>query len=112
VTVRRSSPVVTLLLIAGNILAAFALLFNPELAFAFGFRPDHPSLAGAISCLFLHSNVVHLLGNMVFLAAVGVAVELAAGRIQATVASAGKPATAARSSRRWRRVRSTSSSWT
>jgi membrane associated rhomboid family serine protease len=85
VTVRRSSPVVTLLLIAGNILAAFALLFNPELAFAFGFRPDHPSLAGAISCLFLHSNVVHLLGNMVFLAAVGVAVELAAGAFRFAV---------------------------
>ena len=77
--VRRSLPVVTLLLITANILAAFALLFNPELAYQFGFRPDHPAFSSAITCLFLHSNVVHLMGNMVFLAAVGAAVELAAG---------------------------------
>ena len=81
-SVKTRLPLVTLLLIAANILAAFSLLLNPELAFQLGFRPQHPSLVGAITGLFLHSNVLHLLGNMVFLAAVGAAVELATGSLR------------------------------
>lgn len=75
----RRIPIVTLLLIGANLLAAFALLVDPGLAFELGFRPDSPNLSDAFSCLFLHANVLHLLGNMVFLAAVGAAVELASG---------------------------------
>ncbi len=79
---RSRLPLVTLLLIAANILAAFSLLLNPDLALQLGFRPNYPSLVGAFTSLFLHANVLHLLGNMVFLAAVGAAVELATGSVR------------------------------
>lgn len=72
-------PWVTLLLIAANIVPAFGLLFDPQIADEFGFRPDSPTLLAALTCLFLHLNVVHLMGNMVFLAAVGPSVEFAVG---------------------------------
>ncbi|MGV3613997.1 MAG: rhomboid family intramembrane serine protease [Fimbriimonas sp.] len=82
---RSRLPVVTLILIGANLLAAFGLLFDPNLAYEFGFRPDHPSLRGVLTSLFLHANVFHLLGNMVFLAAVGAAVELASGSFRFAV---------------------------
>lgn len=44
-----------------------------------GFLPREPNLLDAVACMFLHVNIFHLLGNMVFLAAVGPAVEFAAG---------------------------------
>lgn len=75
----RRVPLVTLLLITANIVAAFALFVYPDYAYQLGFRPDRPRFGAALSSLFLHANVVHLLGNMVFLAAVGAAVELATG---------------------------------
>lgn len=78
----RRLPVVTILLIAANILAAYGLLFDPMLVREYGFRADRPSLHHAVTCLFLHANVLHLLGNMVFLAAVGSAVELASGSVR------------------------------
>jgi membrane associated rhomboid family serine protease len=74
--------VVTLILIAANLGAAFAVLGFPELISSFGFRSDAPSLQSALVSLFLHENVVHLLGNMVFLAAVGAAVEMASGSLR------------------------------
>ena len=75
----RRAPWATLLLLAANLFAAFALLLDPLLAENLGFRPDEPTVRSALAGLFLHANVVHLLGNMVFLAAVGAAVELATG---------------------------------
>lgn len=75
-------PLVTLSLVAANLFAAFALLVNPDLAATLGFRPDAPSVLTTVTCLFLHANVIHLLGNLVFLAAVGGAVEVAAGRFR------------------------------
>ncbi len=72
-------PITTLLLIAANMLAAFATLLQPDLIDQFSFRDDHPSIQTAFTSLFLHQNIVHLLGNMVFLAAVGASVELATG---------------------------------
>lgn len=79
---RPRLPLVTLLLIAANIAAAFSLVIDPDLALQFGFRSDHPSVFTAFTSLFLHANLIHLLGNMVFLAAVGAAVELATGSIR------------------------------
>ncbi len=76
---RSRVPLVTLLLIAANIAAAFSLIVDPDLISQFGFRSRHPSILTAITSLFLHANLVHLLGNMFFLAAVGAAVELATG---------------------------------
>lgn len=69
----------TLTLIAANILAAFFVLVRPEMIEDYGFRSSAPSLLTAFSSLFVHANALHLMGNMVFLAAVGVAVEIATG---------------------------------
>jgi membrane associated rhomboid family serine protease len=81
----RRVPFVTLLLIVANIAAAFLLLIDPNLAYQFGFRPDQPHVLNILTCLFLHANVLHLLGNMLFLAAVGAAVELATGSLRFVV---------------------------
>lgn len=75
-------PITTLLLIAANLIAAFVVLFQPELIEEFAFHPDHPSFQAALTSLFLHEHIVHLLGNMVFLAAVGASVELATGSLR------------------------------
>lgn len=72
-------PIVTLLLIAINVAAAFFLVAAPDQIMEIGFSPRQPSLLDAFACMFLHVNIFHLLGNMVFLAAVGPAVEFAAG---------------------------------
>lgn len=72
-------PFATLLVIAANIFAAFVLLFQPDLVNTYGFIATQPNFLAAFTCLFLHLNVLHLLGNMLFLAAVGPAVEIAAG---------------------------------
>lgn len=73
-------PWLSLVLIGLNMVAAFALYFNSELAFEYGFRPNVPKFSAALVSPFLHLNLIHLLGNMVFLAGVGPAVEFAAGR--------------------------------
>lgn len=72
-------PILTLLLTAANLFAAFAVLLDPQLVDQFGFSAAHPSVLTALTSMFLHQNVFHLLGNMVFLAAVGASVELATG---------------------------------
>lgn len=72
-------PIVTLLLIIANLFAAFAVAFNSELVMDLGFNPKDPNFLTIFTSLFLHQNLFHLLGNMVFLAAVGAAVELATG---------------------------------
>jgi membrane associated rhomboid family serine protease len=66
-------------LIVANILAAFFVLIRPELIDTYGFKATEPSLVTVFSSMFVHANAIHLLGNMVFLAAVGVAVEIATG---------------------------------
>ncbi len=72
-------PILTLLLIAANLVAAFMVLLNPPLVDQFGFSAAHPTFLTAFTSMFLHQNVLHLMGNMVFLAAVGASVELATG---------------------------------
>ena len=69
----------TLLLAGANIAAAYAITWDPLLINTYGFQSDHPSLKTAITCLFLHENVLHLLGNLLFMIAVGGSVELATG---------------------------------
>lgn len=76
---RTRLPAATLILIAVNLMAAFGVLTTPELIDQFGFNPSTPSGLTGFTCLFLHANLIHLLGNMVFLAAVGSSVELATG---------------------------------
>lgn len=81
---RQRFPTVTLLLISANLSAAFAIVafHDHDLKNQFGFHPDHPTFQSIFTSLFMHANVVHLLGNMIFLAAVGAAVELAAGSLR------------------------------
>ena len=81
-TDRYRIPIATLLLVAANLIAAFAILFQPELIDLLGFKASEPSPQAAITSLFLHANLFHLLGNMVFLAAVGVTVESATGSLR------------------------------
>ena len=76
------TPVLTLLLIGANLLAAFAVVAAPGYVSEVGFRADRPTLMGAFAGPFLHANLFHLLGNLVFLAAVGAAVELATGALR------------------------------
>ena len=79
---RRTSsrtPWATLLLIVANLAVAFSLYVVPNVVERLGFHADEPRLVGVIAGLFVHANLAHLLGNMVFLAAVGAAVELATG---------------------------------
>ena len=79
---RNSVPIATVLIVAANLVAAFAVVVSPELISDLGFRANRPSILTAFSSLFLHANLLHLLGNMVFLAAVGAAVELATGSLR------------------------------
>ena len=78
----KSLPTATLLLIAANIAAAFLLFIDPTLVDTYGFSVAQPNAISAITCLFLHANVIHLLGNMVFLAAAGPATEPAFGSLK------------------------------
>ena len=72
-------PILTLLLTAANLFAAFAVLLDPLLVNEFGFNAASPTALSAVTSMFIHQNVFHLLGNMLFLAAVGASVELATG---------------------------------
>ncbi len=78
----RRSPVVSLLILAANLAAAFLLFYQPDLIETYGFIPARPTVVAALASLFLHANLVHLLGNMVFLAAAGPAAESAVGSLR------------------------------
>lgn len=78
----RRVPLVTLILLTANLVAAVALLAYPDFAYTLGFRSDAPSVRDMVTSLFLHANLFHLLGNMIFLAAVGAAAEIATGAIR------------------------------
>lgn len=77
--VAKRIPWVTLLLIGINIIAAFLAVFTVNFIESYGFQATNPSLLTVFSNQFVHANAVHLMGNMVFLAAVGAAVEIATG---------------------------------
>lgn len=79
-TKNSRNPIVTLSLVVANVAVAYLVAFWPDAVIDFGFRADEPVWYTALTSLFLHQNLMHLLGNLVFLAAVGPAVELAAGR--------------------------------
>jgi len=74
-------PWITLGLILVSLLGSLLVALDPDSAPEFAFNPMSPTFATALASLFLHANVLHLLGNMVFLAAVGPKVEAVAGKI-------------------------------
>ncbi len=47
----------------------------------YGFIPAFPRLSNAITYMFLHGSIMHLVGNMVFLWLVGCVLELGCGRV-------------------------------
>ena len=79
-------PVATLALIALSLVAAFFTLTNSDSLLRWGYIPQplgdptaFQRIATAFTSLFVHLDPLHLLGNMLVLAAVGPAVERAAG---------------------------------
>ncbi|MBX3097376.1 MAG: rhomboid family intramembrane serine protease [Fimbriimonadaceae bacterium] len=74
---RGNVPWVALVLIGLNLLGALGALLNPTLNDRLGFWVTRPNPFHALTSIFLHANVLHLLGNLVFLAAVGPLVEFA-----------------------------------
>lgn len=84
-TARARIPVVTLLLIALQMGAAFAVFLRPELVENLGFRPAEPWGLPLLASILLHANLFHLLGNMLFLAAVGPPLEFAIGPLRTLI---------------------------
>lgn len=78
-------PWLTLALISANLGFAFALWLDPSIADSLGFSSHHPAIGDAFFSMFLHLNIFHLLGNMVFLAAVGPLVEYSSGWLKLAV---------------------------
>jgi len=75
----RRIPWIGLSFLMVNLVMAFAVTFLPYLSFEYGFSATNPSFKGALGSLFIHQNILHLLGNMLVLSTVGLAVELALG---------------------------------
>lgn len=79
-------PVVTLLLLLGNILLFFASVKGLDLTDAtarvVGLVPGNPTLVGLLTHIFFHANLTHLFGNMLLLWLFGPHVEEALGRWQ------------------------------
>ncbi|MCG9893948.1 MAG: rhomboid family intramembrane serine protease [Fimbriimonadaceae bacterium] len=77
---RSQTPMVSLALILMNLAGAVAAIIDPGIAFRFGFSPAEPSFMTAFLGLFLHLNAWHLMGNLIFLSAVGPLLEFSVGR--------------------------------
>jgi membrane associated rhomboid family serine protease len=75
----QAVPWVTLALVGLNLAASFLGAVDRQVVLEFSFDPRSPSGLLALTSLFVHANTLHLLGNLVFLAAVGPRVEETAG---------------------------------
>jgi membrane associated rhomboid family serine protease len=79
----RRRPVVTWLLVGANVLVhVLTRLFDPSpaLVYSLAFKPATPSLFTAITACFLHADLFHLVGNVLYLALLGGPVEDRLGR--------------------------------
>lgn len=72
-------PWFTLAMLAANLGAYTFSVFRPGLSENLAFSSFDPKLTTAFSSIFLHGNLLHLLANMVFLAAVGPLLEFTKG---------------------------------
>ncbi len=81
-TAKYRLPIVTLLLVSAILVGAVLLVIDPQLIHKDGFYASHPTLSGVVVGPFLHVNLIHLLGNLIFLAAVGGSLELATGSLR------------------------------
>jgi membrane associated rhomboid family serine protease len=81
-------PLVTVLLVLANLLAYRLELASGGQAFceAYGLIPAHFARSGEIApiftAMFLHANLTHLVGNLVFLAVFGAVVEKPLGHVR------------------------------
>jgi len=84
-------PSITVALVLANVLAYRLELASGGQSFceAFGLVPAHFVRTGEIApiftAMFLHANLTHLVGNLVFLAIFGAVAENALGRVRFTV---------------------------
>jgi len=80
----RRRPWVSITLLAINILAYVITHAwqpdGPRIMYALAWKPAHPSLVNAITSCFMHASILHLVGNMVYLACFGPPVEDRLGR--------------------------------
>jgi len=63
----RSTPYMNWLLIAVNVAVFIATQIHPEWTSQFELSPHDPSLLAFFTYQFLHANVMHIAGNMLFL---------------------------------------------
>jgi membrane associated rhomboid family serine protease len=68
-------PVSTLALVSANV-AAYAAGLSIEV---FGLVPAHADLMSIVTSMFIHANLVHLIGNTIFLLGLGTIVETELG---------------------------------
>lgn len=73
------TPWATIFLILVNVVVATLVTLDPDVVVDWSFVPSDPTLLGVLVSPFLQNNTLHLLGNLVFLAAVGPFVELGSG---------------------------------
>lgn len=81
---RRSTPVMTLLIIAANVLCFLYEMARPiylrdRFIEHYALIPDQPHLATFVTSMFLHGGWLHLIGNMWFLWVFGSHIEDAMG---------------------------------
>jgi len=79
----RRRPLVTWFLVAANVLAFVltrVLRPSPALIYELAFKPANPSLISAITACFLHADLFHLAGNVLYLGLLGGPVEDRLGR--------------------------------
>jgi membrane associated rhomboid family serine protease len=79
----RRRPVVTWVLVGANVLAYIltrVLRPSPALVYELAFKPATPSLISALTACFLHADLFHLAGNVLYLALLGGPVEDRLGR--------------------------------
>ena len=77
----RRTPVVSYVILAANIVVFGLQLLLPDVLRSFAFVPAHASVFHMWTASFLHANLEHLLGNMVFFYVTGPFVEDAWGRV-------------------------------
>ena len=74
----RRTPYATIALLVANVAGWLWFSFGSapvDLFYALAFKPGNPTLLSLVTSSFLHANLLHLAGNMVFLAALGPALE-------------------------------------
>ncbi|MFM9871875.1 MAG: rhomboid family intramembrane serine protease [Fimbriimonadaceae bacterium] len=76
---KSRTPWVTLSLVFLNLAMAFLALLAPGFVDKAIFDPAHVTFWTPLTCLFAHQNLLHLLANMIFLAAVGPLIEFTRG---------------------------------